>query len=89
MQKAQQHQEVPIMERNGKVLDMTQGKPVKMILAFAIPLFIGNIFQQLYNVADTAIIGNLLGVGGGWITGIILSIVGACLVVWIARKLFK
>ena len=35
------------------------------------------------------LIGNLLGVGGGWVTGIILSIVGACLVVWICKKLFK
>ncbi len=35
------------------------------------------------------LIGNLLGVGGGWVTGIILSIVGACLVVWICRKLAK
>ncbi|MCR5809415.1 MAG: GlsB/YeaQ/YmgE family stress response membrane protein [Clostridiales bacterium] len=35
------------------------------------------------------LIGNLLGVGGGWITGILLSIGGACLVVWLVRKLFK
>ncbi|MBQ5412197.1 MAG: GlsB/YeaQ/YmgE family stress response membrane protein [Oscillospiraceae bacterium] len=35
------------------------------------------------------LIGNLLGVGGGWVTGVILSIAGACLVVWIARKFFK
>ena len=34
------------------------------------------------------IIGNLLGVGGGWVTGILLSIGGACLVVWLFRKLF-
>ena len=35
------------------------------------------------------LIGNLLGLGGGWITGIILSIGGACLVVWLYRKFFK
>ena len=35
------------------------------------------------------IIGNLIGLGGGWITGIILSIAGSCLVVWLFRKLFK
>ncbi|MBO4849246.1 MAG: GlsB/YeaQ/YmgE family stress response membrane protein [Clostridia bacterium] len=35
------------------------------------------------------LIGNLLGVGGGWITGILLSIGGACLVVWLVRKLVK
>lgn len=41
--------------------DMTIGNPVKLILAFAIPLFIGNIFQQVYNVADTMIAGYNLG----------------------------
>ena len=45
------------MERNGKVLDMTQGKPVRIILAFAIPLFIGNIFQQVYSMVDTMVAG--------------------------------
>ncbi len=35
------------------------------------------------------LIGNLLGVGGGWITGIILSIAGSCLVVWLVKKFFK
>ena len=32
--------------------DMTQGKPLKLIIGFAIPMLIGNIFQQVYNVAD-------------------------------------
>lgn len=44
-----------------KTNDMTMGNPVKLILAFAIPLFIGNIFQQIYNVADTMIAGYNLG----------------------------
>ena len=35
------------------------------------------------------LIGNLLGIGGGWVTGIILSFAGACLVVWLCKKLFK
>ncbi len=34
-------------------------------------------------------LGNLIGVGGGWVTGILLSIAGACLVVWLSRKLLK
>ena len=34
-------------------------------------------------------LGNLIGIGGGWITGILLSIGGACLVVWLFRKLVK
>ena len=35
------------------------------------------------------LIGNLIGVGGGWVTGILLAIGGACLVVWLFRKIFK
>ena len=34
-------------------------------------------------------LGNLIGVGGGWLTGILLSIGGACLVVWLVRKIAK
>lgn len=42
---------------------MTAGNPIRLILAFAIPLFIGNIFQQIYGVADTMIAGHALGDG--------------------------
>ena len=35
------------------------------------------------------LIGNLLGIGGGWITGLILAVGGACLVIWIAQKITK
>lgn len=41
--------------------DMTVGNPLKLIVLFAIPVLIGNIFQQLYNVVDTTIIGHVLG----------------------------
>ena len=41
--------------------DMTVGNPTKMILNFTIPLFIGNVFQQLYNMADTIIVGRFVG----------------------------
>lgn len=40
---------------------MTEGSILRNLIWFAVPVLIGNIFQQLYNVADTAIIGNLLG----------------------------
>lgn len=40
---------------------MTEGAIGKKILRFAMPLFWGNLFQQLYNIADTLIVGNLLG----------------------------
>lgn len=42
---------------------MTEGSILKNLIWFAIPILIGNVFQQLYNVADTAIIGNILGDG--------------------------
>ena len=44
-----------------RVKDMTQGSPIKLIIAFAIPLFVGNIFQQLYNMVDTMVVGYGLG----------------------------
>ncbi len=44
-----------------KTNDMTIGNPIKLIISFAIPLFIGNVFQQIYNIADTMIIGHKLG----------------------------
>lgn len=37
--------------------DLTNGKPLKVILLFALPMIIGNIFQQLYNIVDTAVVG--------------------------------
>ena len=42
--------------------DMTTGNPVKLILLFSIPLLIGNIFQQFYNMVDTIIVGRFIGV---------------------------
>lgn len=42
--------------------DMTVGKPVRHIIAFMIPLLIGNTFQQLYSMVDTLIVGRYLGV---------------------------
>ena len=45
----------------GRTEDMTAGQPVKLILRFAVPLFIGNIFQQIYSVVDTMIAGYNLG----------------------------
>ena len=44
-------------------LDMTKGKPLPVILQFTIPLVIGNVFQQLYNMADTIIVGRYVGAG--------------------------
>ena len=43
------------------VKDMTTGSPTRLILFFTLPLLVGNIFQQLYNMADTIIVGRTLG----------------------------
>lgn len=41
--------------------DMTSGKPMKIILDFTLPIFIGNVFQQFYNMADAVIVGKFVG----------------------------
>ena len=42
--------------------EMTTGKPYKLILSFALPMIFGNVFQQLYNMVDTIIVGKYVGV---------------------------
>lgn len=42
---------------------MTEGKPLKLILQFAVPLLFGNLLQQMYNLVDAAIVGRVLGTG--------------------------
>jgi len=44
-----------------KTVNMTQGNPLKLLIAFALPLMFGNVFQQLYMVVDTAIVGRGVG----------------------------
>ena len=48
-------------ENKSSVLNMTTGNPVSLILKFTLPLLVGNIFQQLYNMVDTIIVGNFVG----------------------------
>ena len=40
--------------------DMTKGNPGKILLEFTLPLFIGNVFQQLYNMVDSIIVGQFV-----------------------------
>lgn len=49
------------MSANSSSTLMTKGPIWKKIIAFAIPLFLGNLFQQFYNTADSLIVGNFLG----------------------------
>lgn len=48
--------------KNGEVKDLTEGSPLKLILGFAIPMLMGYLFQQFYNMVDTIIVGQCLGV---------------------------
>ncbi|MDE7262675.1 MAG: MATE family efflux transporter [Oscillospiraceae bacterium] len=43
--------------------DLTKGSPMRLLLSFGIPVLFGNLFQQLYSVVDTAIVGKILGGG--------------------------
>ncbi|HJC58666.1 MAG TPA: MATE family efflux transporter [Candidatus Eisenbergiella intestinipullorum] len=49
-------------EKKTRTLDMTQGSPGRLILSFALPLMLGNVFQQLYTFVDTLVVGQALGV---------------------------
>lgn len=45
-----------------KTNDMTVGNPVKLIIQFMIPMFFGNVFQQFYNIVDSIVAGQFIGV---------------------------
>ncbi len=53
------------------VVDMTKGKPIKVISKFALPLFVGSVFQQVYTLVDSIVVGNFVGSGA-------LAAVGVC-----------
>lgn len=61
---------------------MTEGKPGRLLLAFALPLMLGNVFQQFYTVVDTMVVGKFLGVNAlaalgaaDWMNWMMLGIV--------------
>lgn len=49
------------MTEQSHSLDMTVGQPWRKMVRFALPLFVGNLFQQLYNTVDSMVVGNMLG----------------------------
>lgn len=63
--------------------DLTVGSPMRLILQFSIPLVFGNLFQQMYNMVDTIIVGRYLGLSAltsvGSTTSINFLIIGFCL----------
>lgn len=65
-----------------KVRDMTKGSPVGHIIAFSVPLLLGNMFQQMYSLVDTAVVGKICGVealaavgSAGWLDWLVLGFV--------------
>ena len=48
------------MSTKQKNLDMTQGNPTRLLVLFAIPMWIGGIFQLLYNLVDTWVVGKFV-----------------------------
>ncbi|MGN0148772.1 MAG: MATE family efflux transporter [Clostridia bacterium] len=62
------------------VNDMTKGNPLKLIISFAVPMLIGNVFQQVYNFVDAAVVGRFVGANAlaaigatGGIFGVLIS----------------
>ena len=48
-----------IIQRN--TMDMTRGNPMRTIMVFAVPFFVGNVFQMFYNTVDTMVVGRFVG----------------------------
>ena len=46
------------------VNNLTEGKPLKLLFFFAMPMVVGNLFQQLYNMVDSMVVGRFVGVHG-------------------------
>ena len=44
-----------------RTMNMSEGRPLRLLAVFALPLFIGNLFQQAYNLADSIIVGRFIG----------------------------
>lgn len=66
------------------VKNMTSGSPLKILFSFALPLMVGNVFQQLYTMVDSMVVGNQLGLNalsaignGEWLNWLVLSIIQA------------
>ena len=43
------------------VKNLTNGKPLKLLFFFALPMVLGNLFQQLYNMVDSMVVGKFVG----------------------------
>ena len=68
--------------RNSKIRDLTSGAPMGLLLSFMLPLLLGMLFQQFYNMVDTVVVGKALGVqalaGVGSTGSISFLVLGLC-----------
>lgn len=74
---------LPVVFDGGNMTkDMTTGSPVRLIIGFAIPMFLGMLFQQFYSMVDTLVVGRFLGVnplaGVGSTTSLNFMVIGFC-----------
>lgn len=75
------------MRKKTGAIDLTTGNEMRAIVVFALPLIAGNLFQQLYNLMDTMIVGKFIGadalaaVGSSYMTMNFLTsiIIGLCM----------
>lgn len=65
-----------------RIRSMTEGSPTRLLISFALPLMAGNVFQQLYTMVDTAVVGQFVGVqalaavgAADWFNWMVLSII--------------
>lgn len=82
MRFGEQKEKGMIGNMTSRIKNMTDGRPASLILTFAMPLMIGNVFQQLYTVVDTMVVGKALGVtalaavgAADWMNWLMLGII--------------
>ena len=67
---------------NSKTKDLTSGAPMGLLISFMLPLLLGLLFQQFYNMVDTVVVGKTLGVealaGVGSTGSISFLVLGLC-----------
>ena len=69
--------------KKSKMKNLTEGSPAKLIIGFAIPMFLGMLFQQFYSMVDTMIVGKFLGLkplaGVGSTGSLNFMVIGFCI----------
>lgn len=72
-----------VSEKKSKTRNLTEGSPAKHIIGFAIPMFLGLLFQQFYSMVDTMIVGKFLGLkplaGVGSTGSLNFMVIGFCI----------